>query len=689
MRLLATIVSIGLILFTGALSAWSAEGTSVITNTMDFSLCEDFESGYTLGSTVGAHPDWFDNGSGPVITAGNGVAGSIGLAASGTIFTWTANPFDWNAPDFVGANFQLDFQTDGSGFFDDDRIGWMITDDSTSSSNIMGIQLDPGGGGYNIEGYWDGVNAADKRPDIVDLPTLGNNTWYRFRAEFTKLSATSARIDVSLTELDGSGNPLSVVASGSILDTAALGEDEPHSKYFTGPIWPAYKNHTGGGAPADNACFDILTAAPVQYTLTVDVVGDGTVDLLPAGGIYDAGTEVDLTAIAGAGSNFWGWSGDLSGDDSPATITMDGDKNVTATFIAESTLSAGDVIISAFQATNPVGSQTNSEFIELFNTTDQPIPLDFLKLTSRTDNNSDGVVDVDWALDEDMTGKVIPANGFFLIAESDVPAPGGVHDVETNMDLATGEGGIGERAISFDLSIDLQHMDYVLYGWHDGSSPAGEIPPGDIAFDGVSYPRTEVIRNTVGGGSYAEGLIRRETPPDLYAGFDVEGFYTDEAALGDGFPAGVWTSPHDNSFDAYEARNSLTPPVTLTTYNLNVSVVGSGSVTLDPAGGVYYAGTPVELAATADPGWVFSGWSEDLTGTTNPATVTVNARPEYHGHLCRGRAPGAGSCDHFRLPVLEYGRQPGSRRIHRAVQHHQPAHLPGGDGAHFPHRQRQ
>ena len=56
--------------------------------------------------------------------------------------------------------------------------------------------------GYEIEGYWDGVNVADKRPHFVDLPALGANTFYRFRAEFTKLTATSARIDVSLTELD-------------------------------------------------------------------------------------------------------------------------------------------------------------------------------------------------------------------------------------------------------------------------------------------------------------------------------------------------------------------------------------------------------------------------------------------------------------------------------------------------------
>ena len=134
----------------------------------------------------------------------------------------------------------MDFQTDGSGHFDDDRMGWMIADEGHSPPNIFGVQLDPGGSGYNIEGYWNGVSNSGS-PSIVDLPSLYTNTWYRFGAEIGKLTATSARIDVSLTQLDPAGNPLTVVASGSILDTAALGADAPHPQYFTGPIWPAFK----------------------------------------------------------------------------------------------------------------------------------------------------------------------------------------------------------------------------------------------------------------------------------------------------------------------------------------------------------------------------------------------------------------------------------------------------------------
>jgi hypothetical protein len=143
---------------------------------------EDFESGFTTGQTIGAHPDWFDAGAGPVVTSGIGVAGSIGLAPGTDVFTWTAHPFDWSAAGFISAEFSLDFETDASGQLDDDRVGWMITDASADSSNFFGVQLDPGGAGpsgLDIEGYWDGPTTADLRPSIVDVPVLANSTWYR------------------------------------------------------------------------------------------------------------------------------------------------------------------------------------------------------------------------------------------------------------------------------------------------------------------------------------------------------------------------------------------------------------------------------------------------------------------------------------------------------------------------------
>ncbi len=61
-------------------------------------------------------------------------------------------------------------------------------------------------------------------------------------------------------------------------------------------------------------------------------------------------------------------------------------------------------------------------------------------------------------------------------------------------------------------------------------------------------------------------------------------------------------------------------------YALIVNTVGSGSVTLDPQGGTYYEGAIVTVTAIPDDAyWQFSGWSGDLSGNTNPTTVTLSA----------------------------------------------------------------
>lgn len=66
-------------------------------------------------------------------------------------------------------------------------------------------------------------------------------------------------------------------------------------------------------------------------TLTVNAV-NGVVTATPEKTSYTHGETVTLEAVPNPGYYFTGWSGDLSGSANPATITMDGDKTVTANF---------------------------------------------------------------------------------------------------------------------------------------------------------------------------------------------------------------------------------------------------------------------------------------------------------------------------------------------------------------------
>ena len=87
---------------------------------------------------------------------------------------------------------------------------------------------------------------------------------------------------------------------------------------------------------ADKTITATFTAVPAgQFTLTVTVPGGhGTVSRNPEQATYPSGTSVTLAATPAGGYVFAGWSGALAGTTNPATVVMDADKTITATFTA-------------------------------------------------------------------------------------------------------------------------------------------------------------------------------------------------------------------------------------------------------------------------------------------------------------------------------------------------------------------
>jgi uncharacterized repeat protein (TIGR02543 family) len=64
-------------------------------------------------------------------------------------------------------------------------------------------------------------------------------------------------------------------------------------------------------------------------------------------------------------------------------------------------------------------------------------------------------------------------------------------------------------------------------------------------------------------------------------------------------------------------------------FTLTVNITGTGTVTLNPIGGTYEAGTVVTLTATPDSNYTFTGWSGDLSGSTNPTTITMDSNKTF------------------------------------------------------------
>lgn len=176
--------------------AGGAGGTLIDTYTIanspqaltDSTFTETFDA-FALDQRVGTNPGWYDNAAGPFVRASNGVGGSRGLDASATIFTWSAHPFNWNDPTFAKVTLQMDFESSSAAEFDDDRVGFVFGRPTTNSDSIFAVQVD--NASRRLEGYWDGTT-LDRRPKIDTLLGIVANTWYRLRAQITKLSPTSA-----------------------------------------------------------------------------------------------------------------------------------------------------------------------------------------------------------------------------------------------------------------------------------------------------------------------------------------------------------------------------------------------------------------------------------------------------------------------------------------------------------------
>ena len=149
-------------------------------------------------------------------------------------------------------------------------------------------------------------------------------TWNNFGNSFAAVTSASFRADstglhqIDVTELVRAWMN-STPNYGLLLEEDLAGSDALNSS----------DNSDVQSRPRLEICYHDPT-----YTLTIYQAGNGSgsVTTNPAGPTFTYGTVVTLTANAHFGSSFAGWSGDATGTANPTTVTMDGNKTVTATF---------------------------------------------------------------------------------------------------------------------------------------------------------------------------------------------------------------------------------------------------------------------------------------------------------------------------------------------------------------------
>ncbi len=133
------------------------------------------------------------------------------------------------------------------------------------------------------------------------------------------------------------------------------------------------------------------------------------------------------------------------------------------------------------------------------------------------------------------------------------------------------------------------------------------------------------VRHTVAIASSAHGHVVLDPPGGVYDAFTV----VRALAMPDAdFRFEDWRSSGENPAHFVMTREVSIEPVfapidPAKTFKLDVTGIAHGSMTLDPPGGTYPAGTVVKLAANPDKNYTFLAWAGDTRETLAPGYVCM------------------------------------------------------------------
>jgi len=368
-----------------------------------------------------------------------------------------------------------------------------------------------------------------------------------------------------------------------------------------------------------NASTVILNYSSIP-TFTLSASGtNGSVTMNPPGGIYTEGTLVSLSAEPAPGYIFNSWSGALSGSSSPATITMNSNKSVSANFSVNPNIInlPGRVEAENYKSG---GEGIGYHDLTIGNSGGAYKPNDNVDIQICTDVGAG--YNVGWTSEGEWLAYDVnvPTTGIYKFTARMASASAGTKSITVSVDNTT----VGTFNFT-DASGWQSWKDVIISninlaaGFHvlkfTMNTPGINLNYVDVT-SSTSYSLTTSTSPTNGGsvtgaGSYSAGSIATVTAlPNK--GYTFSGW--SGALNGTTSPASITI----NGNTSVTAHFSPIP-----SYTLNITGA-NGTVSANPPGPAYDSGTVVTLTASANSGFSFNGWSGDLTGSTNPALVTMN-----------------------------------------------------------------
>jgi uncharacterized repeat protein (TIGR02543 family) len=575
------------------------------------------------GCSVTKTPDQATYTSGSVVTltpvaaSGWTFSGWSGdLSGSANPATVTMNSNKVITATFTQAQYSLSVYVVGGG-----SVSKSPDQSSYASGSIVTLTATPSSGwsfsGWsgNFSGSANPAQITMNNPKVVIATFTQNPIYYSLSVTVVGTGCSVTKNPNSATYLSGTIINLTPVAASGWVFSGWSGD-------LSGNANPATITMT-----TDKVVTATFTQNPIYYSLTVNVVGYGSVTKSPSLATYTSGTTVTLTPNGVSGWSFSGWSGDLTGSANPATVTMTSNKVITATFTE---VQYQLTVVSAHGSPNPVVGSQNYAVGSGITCSVLPSVIEggiiytctgWTGTGSVPSSGTDCWITFTFTQTSSITWnwRVVSTNGDLFTL------PAGALDINRQVinrarlsSVSSGQTITVSPGQSFSVNYGYQlwegsnpsEIDQLLFicSWTSSWPPTSDYYRGIYSSIPPNYPGDS--------GTGSATFVAPSTPGTYYIWFCFEANYGFEQAA----------NSFTNSLAGYPAAVKVIVNAPQDQYSLTVNVVGTGcSVTKSPSQTSYVSGSVVTLTPVAASGWAFSGWSGDLSGNANPATVTMTS----------------------------------------------------------------
>ncbi|WP_299680919.1 InlB B-repeat-containing protein [uncultured Tenacibaculum sp.] len=517
---------------------------------------------------------------------------------------------------------------------DEEGFSNITSSNLTNTSNSDPLFTDPTNGDFTLQNTSPALDSGDntKIPTGIVTDLLSNNRVHNTTVdmgayEFGALPYIAQRT-LTINAANGSVSTNPNPTGGAYDDGTSVELTATPAAGYQFDGWSGDATGTANPLTLVMDADKTVTAmfSKIKRTLTINATnGSVSTSPNPTSGTYDDGTSVELTATPAAGYQFDGWSGDATGTTNPLTVVMDADKIVTAMFSKIQrtlTINATNGSVS----TNPNatgGTYDDGTSVEL-------------TATPAAGYQFDG-----WS--GDATGTTNPLT---LVMDADKTVTAMFSKIQRTLTVNATNGSVSTSpnptSGTYDdgTSVELTATPatgYQFDGWSGDAT--GTTNPLTLVMDAdktvtamfSKIQRILTINATNGsvstnpnpaGGTYDDGTSVELTATPA-TGYQFDGWSGD--ATGTANPLTL-TMDADKTVTAVFSRIQRTLTVNATNGTVTISnPFAVRNINNTPTTGQVDDGTTLRLTATPNVGYQFDGWSGDLSGTTNPIDVVMDA----------------------------------------------------------------